>query len=107
MRCGVGRRHGLDLVWLWLWLWCRPVAVALILPLAGESPHTKGVALKDKKNCLDKFLLWQWVKGLALSLQHLRSQILSLAWELPCVSGVAKKNFLFRDVDKCIDQKPR
>ena len=44
MSCGVGHRGGLDLMWLW-----RPAAVALIRPLARESPHAVGVALKSKK----------------------------------------------------------
>ena len=34
MSCGVGRRHGSEL----LWLWCRWVAVAPIGPLAWELP---------------------------------------------------------------------
>ena len=42
----MGPRHGLDLVWLWLW--CRPAAVALIQPLAWDSPCAAGVALKSK-----------------------------------------------------------
>jgi len=33
----------------WVWLWSRPVAVALIGPLAWESPYAAGVALKSKK----------------------------------------------------------
>ena len=41
--CGVGRRHSSDLM---LWLWCRPVAVALIGPLAWEPLYAAGVALK-------------------------------------------------------------
>ena len=45
MSCGVGRRHGLDLMWLWLW----PAAVALIGPLAWEPPYAMSVALKKKK----------------------------------------------------------
>ena len=51
--CGVGLRCGLDL--MLLWLWCRPAAVALIGPLAWESPCSTGVALesgeKKKKSC--------------------------------------------------------
>ena len=31
-----------------LWLWCRPVAVALIRPLAWELPYATGAALKSK-----------------------------------------------------------
>ena len=34
MSYGVGRRCGLDLMWLWLWY--QPAAVALIQPLAWE-----------------------------------------------------------------------
>ena len=32
-----------------LWLWCRPVAAALIRPLAWELPGAAGAALKKKK----------------------------------------------------------
>ena len=42
MSCGVGRRHGSDLVLLWLW--GRPVAIALIRPLAWEPPYAAGAA---------------------------------------------------------------
>ena len=45
--CGVGRRHGSDPSLLWLW--CRPVAVALIRPLAWELPHAAGTAQKTNK----------------------------------------------------------
>ena len=34
--CGVGCRHDLDMALLWFWH--RPVATALIRPLAGEPP---------------------------------------------------------------------
>ena len=47
MSCGVGHRHGSDLALLWLW--CRPVATALIQPIAWESPYAMGSALKIKK----------------------------------------------------------
>ena len=47
MSCGVGCRHGLDLVWLWLW--CRPMATALITLLAWEPPHAMGAALEKGK----------------------------------------------------------
>ena len=49
MSCGVGRRHGLDLMLLWLWLWHRPGATALIWPTSlgisicwrcGPKTHT-------------------------------------------------------------------
>jgi len=44
MSCGVGRRHGSDLVLLWLWH--RPAAVVPIRPLAWEPPYAAGAALK-------------------------------------------------------------
>ena len=46
MSCGVGHRCSLDLVLLWLWH--RPVATALIGPLAWEFPYATGEALKKK-----------------------------------------------------------
>ena len=45
--CGVGGRHGLDLVLLWLW--CRQASVAPIGPVAWEPPYATGVALKKQK----------------------------------------------------------
>ena len=47
MNCGVGHRCSTDLVLLWLWY--RPAVVALIRPLAWESPYAIGAALKKKK----------------------------------------------------------
>ena len=44
MSCGVGCRRVSDPALLWLW--CRPVATALIRPLAWEPPYTVSVALK-------------------------------------------------------------
>ena len=38
MNCGVGRRHSSDLAWPWR----RPVATALIRPLAWEPPYAMG-----------------------------------------------------------------
>ena len=52
MNCGVGRRRGLDPMWLWLWLWCRLVATALIRPLAWEPPYAEGVAIEMAKRQL-------------------------------------------------------
>ena len=53
--CGVCHRLGLDLALLWLWH--RPVARALIRPLAWKPPYSMGVAQekakrqkKEKKN---------------------------------------------------------
>ena len=53
--CGVGRRHGLDLVLLWLWH--RPAATAPIRPLAWEPPYAAGAALKKTKK-IKKKKLW-------------------------------------------------
>ena len=47
MSCGIGHRHGSDLVLLWLW--CRPAAVAPFRPLAWELLYAVGAALKSKK----------------------------------------------------------
>ena len=45
MSCGVGHRRISDPALLWLWL----AAVALIGPLAWESSHATGAALKRQK----------------------------------------------------------
>ena len=45
--CTVGCRRSWDPALLWLWH--RPAAVTLLDPLAWESPHAAGVALKSKK----------------------------------------------------------
>ena len=45
MSCGVGRRHGLDLVLLWLWYGL--VATAAIGLLAWGLPYAAGAALKS------------------------------------------------------------
>ena len=47
MSCGKGHGHGSDPALLWLW--CRPVATALIQPLAWELPYATDMALKSKK----------------------------------------------------------
>ena len=47
MSYGVGCRRGSDPALLWLWH--RPVATALIRPLAWEPPYAVGVALKGGK----------------------------------------------------------
>ena len=47
MSCGVGHRHGSDVVLLWLWR--RLAAISPIGPLAWESPYAAGAALKKKK----------------------------------------------------------
>ena len=45
MTCGVGHKHGSDLVLLWLWLW--PAAMAPIQPSAWELPYAMSAALNS------------------------------------------------------------
>ena len=45
--CGVGCRRSSEPELLWLW--CKLAAVALIRPLAWESPYAAGAALKSNK----------------------------------------------------------
>ena len=45
--CGVGRRHGSDLVWMWLGY--RLAAIALIQSLAWELPYATDTAPKTQK----------------------------------------------------------
>ena len=72
MSCGVGRGYGLDPALLWLWH--RPVATASTGPLAWESPHATGVALKrqeKKMSCPCKWLfqiVYSYFLSLSLSL---------------------------------------
>ena len=47
MSCGVGHRRGSDPKLLCLWH--RPVATALIRPLAWEPPYATGAALEKAK----------------------------------------------------------
>ena len=47
MSCGIGPRHSLDPELLWLWY--RPVAAALIRPLAWELLCAASAALKSQK----------------------------------------------------------
>ena len=47
MSYGVGHRRGSDLALMWLW--CRPVATALIRPLAWEPHMLRVRSQKDKK----------------------------------------------------------
>ena len=47
MSCGVGPRHSSDP--MLSWLWHRPVATALIQPLAWKPPYAMGTALKRQK----------------------------------------------------------
>ena len=52
MSCGVGHRCGSNPTLQWLW--CRPVATALIRPLALELPYAKGAALRKGKKTKKK-----------------------------------------------------
>ena len=56
MSCGVGCRPASDPTLLWLW--CRPVAIALIGPLAWEPPYAEGVALKRKNKIKCEYFQW-------------------------------------------------
>ena len=58
MSCGVGRRHGSDLVLLWLW--CRTAATALIGHLAWEPPNAAGVALEKTKKQTNELTPFFW-----------------------------------------------
>ena len=55
MSYGVERKCGSDLALLWLW--CRPMAIALMRPLAWEPPYVAGAALKKTKRPKKKKLL--------------------------------------------------
>ena len=59
--CGVGGRHGSDLVLLWLW-W-RPAATAPIRPLAWESPYASGAALNThtQRRNASYWTDWLWI----------------------------------------------
>ena len=64
MSCGVGCRHGSELVLLWLW--CRPAAIAPIQPLAWEPSYATSIALKrqkdqKKKECMNDALVGEWM----------------------------------------------
>ena len=62
MSSGVGRRLGLDLALLWLW--GRPVATALITPLAWEPLYATGAALQKAKKKTKKNLEFpSWHSG--------------------------------------------
>ena len=51
MSCGIGHRHGSDLVLLWLWH--RLAAAALIGPLAWEPPYAVGVPPQKKDKTIN------------------------------------------------------
>ena len=80
MGCGVGHRCGLDPMLLWLWR--RPVAAALIRPLAWELPYAEGSALKKKtkkpkqtniviKNCFLDFSLFIVLHLIAIQMPYM------------------------------------
>ena len=52
MSCGIGCRHGSDLVLLWQWH--RPAATAQIGPLAWELPYAVDAAPKKDKKTKDQ-----------------------------------------------------
>ena len=52
MSCGERRRRGSDPMLLWLWR--RPAAVALIRPLAWESPYAAEAAQRNGKKTKKK-----------------------------------------------------
>ena len=60
MSCGVGHRHGSDLVLLWLR--CRLAAEAPIQPLARELPYATGATgpkmQKKKKKDRKSLCIW-------------------------------------------------
>ena len=55
----MGHRYGLDPVLLWLWH--RPVATALIRPLAWEPPYAVGATLEKAKRKKIKIKNKTWV----------------------------------------------
>ena len=68
-----------------LWLWCRPVAIALIGPLAWEPPYASGVALKRKQKYLNdlglNFFSVSLTLGISLIRQHLAGLSSPWVWE--------------------------
>ena len=82
MSGGVGHRCGLDPKLLWLW--CRPVAAALIQPLAWEPPYAMAVALKrpkkkEKKKKKSKRLNQEKTEtGVSMWLSVFRTQLVSV-----------------------------
>ena len=52
-----------DMAWIpaLLWLWCRPVATALIRPLAWKAPHAEGAAQEKAKRQKKKKRMYRCV----------------------------------------------
>jgi len=67
MSYGVGHRSGSDQVLLWLW--CRLAAVALIRPLAWETPYAMGAALKKQNKTKEKDGGKTYIFGIAFVLR--------------------------------------
>ena len=102
MSYGVGHKCGSNPVLLWLWY--KPAAVALMRPLAWESPYAAGAALKSKKRKKKKkkkknqqwsSLVAQQVKDLVFVTAVVQVTVVAwvqlLAWELPNTVGAANK----------------
>ena len=94
MSCGVGCRHGSDLVLLWLWR--RPAAVVLTQPLAWEPPYAAGAALKTKTKKKEKSTGVPWWPSsyrfsIVTAVAYCSLLLLSLAQERLYFMGVAKK----------------
>ena len=71
MSCGVGHRHGLDLVLLRLWH--RLAATAPLRPLDWEPPYAMGAALKkkrQKKKCIPNILKYMSIKSEIIVLKN-------------------------------------
>ena len=107
MSCGVGCRCGSALALLWLWH--RPVTIALIWPVAWESPYTtgssprKGKKTKKKKKRKKKKEKPQWRIILSSSNSNpgyssfsLMTAHVSFYYHSPSVSRRSFRNFQIR-----------
>ena len=65
MSCGICRRCGSDP--MLLWLWSRPAATALIRPLAWESPHAVGAALKKRQKTKKYIYIYNRISRINIS----------------------------------------
>ena len=83
--CGVGCRCGSDLALLWLWR--RPVATALIQPLARE---TSCAALKRQKKNVSYSLALSWLQQTA---SHLESYLHVVLSRLNCFTDLTQCKF--------------
>ena len=87
MSCGVGLRHGSDLVLLWLWR--RPAATAPSRPLAWESPYgpQKTKDKKKKKRNERKWISICFPIRRFLSTPNLDFQLLLENWKFWVTAG--------------------